>query len=120
MIRQEASWETLLRGLVAQHPELADRLPVLLAELRQGLLARSRTAQVVDRVDAGQDVVVVDGVGGSLRLGTPASPPASASGEPAPEAPPPESADEQSVTNVRAEGAIRVIRGVGGDVQIDS
>lgn len=121
VIRQEASWEMLLRGLVAEHRELADHLQALLAELRHGLLAQPRTTQVVDRVDAGQDVVVIDGVGGGLRLGaSPTKAPAS-SPQPTPEASPrPEPADEQSVTNVRAEGAIRVIRAVGGDVEIDS
>jgi drug/metabolite transporter (DMT)-like permease len=74
--------------------------------------------QRVDRVDAGRGVDVVDTVAGSVRLGTPVPPPATGSVSPAPGAPGGPALGEQSVTNVQAKGAVRVIRGVGGDVDI--
>jgi hypothetical protein len=89
--------------------------------------------QRLDHVDAGQGVDVVDDVAGNVRLGAAASqppqvpqaPPKSQetprpvspeSASPTPQ--PPSVAGEQSLTDVRATGAIRVIRGVGGDVDI--
>lgn len=72
--------------------------------------------QRVDHVDAGRGVDVVDTVAGNVRLGLltppPAVPPAALP------APTQGVSGEQSVTNVRANGAIRVIRGVGGDVEL--
>ena len=80
--------------------------------------------QRVDRVTAGAGVDVVDGVGGSVRLGVPAPPAASGAVAPAvgsglvtPGQVP--TAGEQSVTNVRAKGAVRIVRDVGGDVDIN-
>lgn len=77
-------------------------------------------AQLVDEVDAGEGVTVVDSVAGNLRIGAP-SPTASPNGA-APATPLPLSAaqTEQAVTNVRASGAVHIIRGVRGHVDIDS
>ena len=92
--------------------------------------------QRLDHVDAGQGVDVVDDVAGNVRLGAaapqssqqPQVPPAPPKSQetPRPVSPesasptphPPSVAGEQSLTDVRANGAIRVIRGVGGDVDI--
>lgn len=65
--------------------------------------------QTVERVDAGSGVDVVDGVAGSVRLGTPALSRAT-DANPAPVS------GDQEVRDVKAGGHIRVIRGVGGDV----
>lgn len=69
-------------------------------------------AQVVERADAEGDVDVVDGVAGSVHLGRPGSP-ASGPGTPGI----PVTSGEQTVRDVTAKGHIRVIRGVGGDVE---
>jgi hypothetical protein len=78
-------------------------------------------AQRVERLDAGRDVDVVDTVRGGLRMGTappsvipPAVPPGPSSASAPPVAP-----GEQEVRDVRATGAIRIIRGVDGDVDIN-
>ena len=80
--------------------------------------------QHVDRVSAGAGVDVLDGVGGNVRLGVPAPPVTSGAADTAvsgervtPVQVPP--AGEQTVTNVRAKGAVRIVRGVGGDVDIN-
>ena len=74
--------------------------------------------QRVDRVDAGRGVDVVDTVAGSVRLGAPVPPTGTGPVSPALGAPGVQALGEQSVTNAQAKGAIRVIRGVGGDVDI--
>lgn len=73
--------------------------------------------QRVAGLDAGRDVDVIDGVRGSLRLGT-AWPAVSPPGPTATPTPPTVVPGEQSVTDVRANGAIRVVRGVDGNVDI--
>lgn len=71
-------------------------------------------AQIVDRVEAGHDVDLVDGVAGSVRLGTPVS------GLAAPGADMSATPGEQMVRDVRAGGRVRLIRGVGGNVESDT
>ncbi|MEV4847450.1 hypothetical protein AB0K20_30075 [Micromonospora matsumotoense] len=73
--------------------------------------------QRVERLDAGGDVDVVDTVRGSLRVGT--APP-SVTTPPAGRTPGSVVPGEQDVRDVRATGAIRIIRGVDGDVDISS
>ena len=46
-IRQEATWETLLRGLLAEHRDVSDAMYVLLTELQHGLPSQDSTTQVV-------------------------------------------------------------------------
>lgn len=79
-------------------------------------------AQRVERLDAGRDVDVVDTVRGNLRMGTaplsvtpPAVPPT-----PVQPSEPPVVPGEQEVRDVRAKGAIRIVRGVDGDLDINS
>jgi hypothetical protein len=79
-------------------------------------------AQRVERLDAGRDVDVVDTVRGSLRMGaappsvttSPAAPPGST-----PASAPSVEAGAQEVRDVRAKGAIRIVRGVDGDLDIN-
>lgn len=76
-------------------------------------------AQRVERLDAGRDVDVVDTVRGSLRMGTaPPSVTAAPAGPPGPVPAPSVVPGEQEVRDVRAKGAIRIVRGVDGDVDI--
>jgi hypothetical protein len=72
-------------------------------------------AQIVERVDAGRDVDLVDGVAGSVRLGAPMSGPAAPHG-----ANTSATAGEQTVRDVKAGGRVRLIRGVGGNVDSDT
>jgi hypothetical protein len=81
--------------------------------------------QRVDRVSAGAGVDVLDGVGGNVRLGVPAPSVTPGAAEPAVRSDPmtpaqAPQAGEQSVTNVQAKGAVRIVRDVGGDVDISS
>ncbi|WFE93556.1 MULTISPECIES: hypothetical protein [Micromonospora] len=79
--------------------------------------------QRVERLDAGRDVDVVDTVRGNLRVGTAppsvTTPPAGPAGQ-MPGSVPPVVPGEQEVRDVRATGAIRIIRGVDGDADISS
>lgn len=71
--------------------------------------------QRVDRIDAGRDVHMVDGVSGDVSSGTSrrsSAPRGDRLGQVA--------SGEQSVTNVRAKGGVRIVRGVGGDVNLPS
>ncbi|WP_217212448.1 hypothetical protein [Streptomyces sp. AC550_RSS872] len=73
-------------------------------------------AQRLEDVDAGRGIDVVDGIYGNMRLGVPAPPLV-------PSTPPLSTTaaavlGEQSVTKVRANGNIRVIRGVRGDLEV--
>jgi hypothetical protein len=82
---------------------------------RRALQSSSRSSgQTVERVRAKSGVDVVDGVGGSVHLGPSqtTSPSAGTSTASAP----PQSSGEQTVRDVQAGGHIRIIRGVGGDV----
>jgi hypothetical protein len=73
--------------------------------------------QRVERVDAGQGIDVVDTVAGNVRLGiSPIAASPITPGPPTSSSPRP--LGEQSVTDVRATGDIRIVRGVGGDVDI--
>jgi hypothetical protein len=73
--------------------------------------------QRVDMVESGASIDVIDGVAGSVRLG--AQPVVNTSGSRvAPHAATP-AVGEQSVTNTKATGSIRVIRGVGDDLDIN-
>ncbi|MBO3737398.1 hypothetical protein [Actinoplanes flavus] len=85
------------------------------------LLARpgaGAAAQRVDNVESGATIDVVDGVAGDARLGDhppvvtprPTERPATRS----------RPQGEQSVTNTKATGAIRIVRGVDGDLDINS
>ncbi|MEV6495221.1 hypothetical protein AB0M20_42370, partial [Actinoplanes sp. NPDC051633] len=60
-------------------------------------------------------VDIVDSVGGDVRLGS--SP--VVSGPPAPAPAPAPAPGDQSITGVRTEGRMRIVRGVGGDVDIN-
>ena len=73
--------------------------------------------QTVERVDARSGIDVVDDVAGSVRLG--AAPPPRPSGA-APRPPERAARGEQVVRDVRTGGHVRLIRGVGGDVDSGS
>jgi hypothetical protein len=73
-------------------------------------------AQRVDQVVARGGVDMVDGVGGNVRVGNAARP---VKVVPPPPAPPDRGpVAEQTATDVRTAGVIRMIRGVDGDVDI--
>ncbi|SCF32861.1 hypothetical protein GA0070214_11539 [Micromonospora chaiyaphumensis] len=78
-------------------------------------------AQQVEGLDAGRDIDVVDGVRGNLRMGTAPSSvtPPSATSEPPQTLGTPTVPGKQVVHDVRAKGAIRIVRGVDGDVDIN-
>lgn len=74
-------------------------------------------AQRVKKVKAGQGVDVVDTVSGNVRFGAPA--PTATPPTPSPSSPPaPAVLGEQSVTDVQATGGVRIVRGVGGDLDV--
>ncbi|GGN45422.1 hypothetical protein FHR83_008423 [Actinoplanes campanulatus] len=84
------------------------------------LLARpgaSSAAQRVDNVEAGSTIDLVDGVAGNARLGD--HPPVVTSQPSERPATPSHPQGEQSVTNTKATGAIRIVRGVDGDLDIN-
>ncbi|MBW6439559.1 hypothetical protein KZ829_38120 [Actinoplanes hulinensis] len=74
--------------------------------------------QRVDNVESGAAVDVVDGVAGNARLGDHA--PAVTSRPGARPVAPSHPQGEQSVTNTKATGAIRIVRGIDGDLDINS
>ena len=85
--------------------------------------ARPADAQRLSRIDAGRDIDVVDQVGGSVRLGAqlppPLAPAAEAGSASPPATPGTRPLGEQSVKDLRADGAIRIVRGIDGDVDIN-
>ncbi|GGN63666.1 hypothetical protein GCM10010112_23120 [Actinoplanes lobatus] len=85
------------------------------------LLARpgaGSAAQRVDNVESGATIDVVDGVAGNARLGD--HPPVVTTQPGERPATPSHPQGEQSVTNTKATGAIRIVRGVDGDLDINS
>ncbi|MFI0797184.1 hypothetical protein ACH4OY_31585 [Micromonospora rubida] len=79
-------------------------------------------AQRVEGLGAGHDVDVVDAVRGNLRMGNtpPSVTPPPATPGPLQTSGPPVVPGEQVARDIRAKGSIRIIRGVDGDVDIDS